>query len=252
MTLLTKSTDTTPPTDRFHTCPHPHHTPYSEINLPPILFRMDAPIGQDLPDLSPLRENGQVARDHEDKEIWDFPFLPRYITSSPPGWLLEYWMRTDPRLTYRDIRVRMAGPLHLRPHENALNMRRERDARRPLRLSCWTYRRGTPGRLNKIDVERVERWSIDQIRYNTTMDVVYADGGPVRLEDRALAAHTPATYPLDYFLNQGRTEIPSERIRVAQSVFFRLSERAKQLGLGSWRQLPDNEWPDTFRYNISR
>lgn len=84
------------------------------------------------------------------------------------------------------------------------------------------------------------------------MDVVYADGGPVRLEDRALAAHTPATYPLDYFLNQGRTEIPSERIRVAQSVFFRLSERAKQLGLGSWRQLPDNEWPDTFRYNISR
>ncbi|KAB8270223.1 hypothetical protein BDV30DRAFT_215469 [Aspergillus minisclerotigenes] len=252
MTLLTKSPDTTPPTDRFHTCPHPHHTPYSEINLPPVLFRMDAPIGQDLPDLSPLRENGQVARDHEDKEIWDFPFLPRYITSSPPGWLLEYWMRTDPRLTYRDIRVRMAGPLHLRPHENALNMRRERDARRPLRLSCWTYRRGTPGRLNKIDVERVERWSIDQIRYNTTMDVVYADGGPVRLEDRALAAHTPATYPLDYFLNQGRTEIPSERIRVAQSVFFRLSERAKQLGLGSWRQLPDNEWPDTFRYNISR
>ncbi|KAE8142229.1 hypothetical protein BDV38DRAFT_278402 [Aspergillus pseudotamarii] len=253
VTLLTKSTDTSPPTDRYHTCPHPHHFPYSEVNLPPILFRMDSPIRQDLPDLSPLRENGQVVRDHEGKEIWDFPFLPRYVTNNPPGWLLEYWMRTDPRLTYRDIRVRMTAPLHLRPNENALNMRRERDARRPLRLSCWTYRRGAPGRLNKIDVERVERWSVDQIRYNTTMDVVYADGGgPVHLADRALAAHTPATYPLDYFLDQGRAEIPSERIRAAQSVFFRLSERAKQLGFASWRQLPAHEWPDTFRYNISR
>ncbi|KAE8383221.1 hypothetical protein BDV26DRAFT_287726 [Aspergillus bertholletiae] len=213
---------------------------------------MDSPIGQPLPGLSPLGENGQVVRDHEGKEILDFPFLPRYITTKPPGWLLEYWIRTDPRLTYRDICVRMVAPPHLRPTENALNMRRERDARHPLHLSCWTYRRGIPSRLNKVDVERVERWSVDQIRFNTTMDVVYTDGVPVHLADRALESHTPSTYPLDYFLNQGRREVPSKRIIVAQSVFFRLSERAKELGLTSWRELPDNEWPVAFKHNISR
>ncbi|KAE8354314.1 hypothetical protein BDV28DRAFT_164329 [Aspergillus coremiiformis] len=246
---------TTPPKDRFHTCTHPYHSRYSELNLPPLLFRMDAPTEQDLPDLNYLVENGQVARDHEGKEIWDYHFLPRYITSNPTGWLLEFWMRTDPRLTYRDVRARMPAPAHLKPAENALNMRRERDARRPLRLSCWTSRRGTPGRINKIDVERVEHWSFDQIRYNTTMAIVYADGGrgqPLHLTDHALATCPPTCYPLDYFLNQGRTDVPSARILHALELFFNLSERAKKLGLESWRQLPDSEWPENFKYHHSR
>ncbi|KAB8078397.1 hypothetical protein BDV29DRAFT_166297 [Aspergillus leporis] len=164
-------------------------------------------------------------------------------------------MRTDPRLTYRDIRARMSAPAHLKPAENALNMRRERDARRPLHLSCWTYRRGAPGRMTKIDIERVEHWSFDQIRYNTTMDIVYADGGrgqAFQLADRAFADAVSTTYPLDYFLNMGRGEMPSDRILAAQGLFFRLSERARALGLTSWRLLPDTEHPESFRYNTGR
>ncbi|KAF7597371.1 hypothetical protein BBP40_006312 [Aspergillus hancockii] len=246
---------TTHPEDRYHTCPHPYHSPFSEVHLPPLLFRMDAPIDEDLPQLNPLVENGQVAHDHEGKEIRAFPFLPRYITSNPSGWLLEYWMRTDLRLTYRDIRARMSASARLKPAENALNMRRERDARRPLHLSCWTYRRGAVGRMTKIDIERVEHWSLDQIRYNTTMDIVYADGGDgeaFQLADRALASADPMTYPLDYFLDMGRGEMPSERILAAQGIFFRLSERARELGLASWRFLPEGEYPDSFRYNTGR
>lgn len=215
---------------------------------------MDAPIEQDLPEVPVLVENDEIALDHEGKPIRDFPFLPRYITCSPVGWLLEYWMRSDNRLAYRDIRARMACPVRLKPAENALNMRRERDARRPLHLSCWTNRRGTPGRINKIDIERVELWSIDQVRFNTTMNIVYADSGggaPLCLADRALASHNPTNYPLDFFLTQGRGETPSGRVGAAQNVFFRLSERANELGLGSWKELPE-EWPDSFRYNVNR
>ncbi|KAE8150406.1 hypothetical protein BDV25DRAFT_112577 [Aspergillus avenaceus] len=240
-----------PPEDRFHTCPHPYHSEYSEQNLPPLLFRMEPPVEPKLPELPYLLDKGEFVLDMEGREMRDFPFLPRYISCNPSGWLLEYWLRTDPRLTYKDIRGRMTAPAIMRPAENALNMRREREARRSLRLSCWNYRRGATGRLAKIDLERVENWSYDQIRFNTTMDITYTKSGqPYQLKDKALSGdRTARTYPLDFFLDQGAIKTPSDRVRAAQSEFFRLSERAKQLGITSWRQLPDHEFPESFRYN---
>lgn len=38
------------------------------------------------------------------RPIRDFKFLPRYIATNVPVWLLKYWFRTNRRLTYGDIR----------------------------------------------------------------------------------------------------------------------------------------------------
>ncbi|KAF9890964.1 hypothetical protein FE257_005221 [Aspergillus nanangensis] len=249
--LPTTPCNHTIPPDQYHTCPHPHHDGYSQTNLPPLLFRLEPLPRENLPVISTLVENGRTVKDYDGVELRDFPFLPRYITSKPSGWLLEFWMRTDHRLTYRDIKARMVSPHHERPMENALNMRRERDVRNPLGLSCWTPRRGNHGRISRIDVERVERWSLDQITYNTTMDIEYrpdpADAHrmvPFRLRAKPLAtAPQPTYYPLDTFLDLPRPHVPSRRLMASLDTFHRLAERAVQLDLRHWRLLPDRDLP---------
>ncbi|KAF7165344.1 hypothetical protein CNMCM5623_009549 [Aspergillus felis] len=242
------------PPDRYHTCVNSHHAAYSENNLPPLLFRLEAPEPNDLPPLRNLVENGQVVKGHDGRPLRAFPFLPRYISVRPAAWLLEYWMRTDPRLTYRDIKARMVVPAAQRPRENSLNMRRERQCRTPLALSCWTSHCRTVG---KVEVERVARWSLDQIRYNTTMEIEYRKGAgdqrtAVRLRSRTLAGGAAAYYPLDLFLDGEELHVPSQRIREALSLFWQLSERASRLRLGSWRLLPAEELPDAWRRGTQR
>jgi hypothetical protein len=249
--------DDTPP-DRYHTCINTHHAAYSENNLPPLLFRLEAPPFDDLPPLTNLIENNQVVKDHDGRPLRAFSFLPRYISIRPAAWLLEYWMRTDPRLTYRDIKARMVVPAEQRPRENTLNMRRERQCRNPLALSCWTSHRRAVG---KVEVERVARWSLDQIRYNTTMEIEYGRGAgrspgdqrtAVRLRSRTLAGGAPAYCPLDLFLDGGEVHVPSQRIREALSLFWQLSERASRLRLGSWRLLSAEELPEAWRPGTQR
>ncbi|THC97285.1 hypothetical protein EYZ11_003233 [Aspergillus tanneri] len=246
--------DTTPPVAN-HTCHHPYHSQYSESNLPPLLFRMDQPLNTQLGVLSNLIENGQEVTDHEGSAIRDFPFLPRYISSQPPTWLLEYWMRTDYRLTYRDIKARMTTPEDQKPTENALNMRREREVRAPLSLSCWTARRGRANRISRIDIERVEFWTIDQVKFNTTMEIEYRQTEtelypvPFRLRAKSLASAPVATvyYPLDTFLEGDGSHAPSSRITVALDIFYELSERALARGMDSWRQLPAHDIPVSWK-----
>ncbi|GIK00462.1 hypothetical protein Aspvir_004487 [Aspergillus viridinutans] len=244
------------PPDRYHTCVNAHHAAYSENNLPPLLFRLEVPSFDDLPPLKNLVENGQVVKDRDGRPLRAFPFLPRYISIRPAAWLLEYWMRTDPRLTYRDIKARMVVPAAQLPRENSLNMRRERQCRTPLALSCWSSHRRTVG---KVEVERVARWSLDQIRYNTTMEIEYARGpGPgdqrtaMRLRSRTLAGGAPAYHPLGLFLDGEEVHVPSQRICEALSLFWQLSERASRLRLGSWRLLPADELPETWRRGTQR
>ncbi|KAH1792040.1 hypothetical protein KXX36_004190 [Aspergillus fumigatus] len=232
------------PPDKYHTCINSHHAVYSENNLP-LLFRLEAPRFEDLPPLSNLIENDQVVKDHDGRPIRAFPFLPRYISIRPAAWLLEYWMRTDPRLTYRDIKARMVVPAAQRPRENTINMHRERQCRNPLALSCWTSHRHAVG---KVEVERVARWSLDQIRDPGSGDQRTA----VRLRSRTLAGGAPAYYPLDSFLDGGDVHVPSQRIGEALSLFWQLSERASRLRLGSWRLLPDEELPEAWRRGTQR
>ncbi|RHZ44410.1 uncharacterized protein CDV56_102668 [Aspergillus thermomutatus] len=251
-TQLTCHHDDTP--DRYHTCVNDYHAAYSENNLPPLLFRMETPAFDNLPPLRDLVENNRVVKDRDGRPIRDFPFLPRYISIRPAGWLLEYWMRTDQRLAYRDIKSRMAVPEAQRPRENSLNMRRERECRNPLALSCWTSHRSTVG---KVEVERVARWSLDQIKYNTTMEIEYRRGPDnrrtaVRLRSKTLAGGVPAYYPLDLFLDGGELHSPSQRVREALSLFWQLSERASRLQLGSWKLLPADELPEAWRRRAQR
>ncbi|KAH3200355.1 hypothetical protein KXX02_000949 [Aspergillus fumigatus] len=132
------------PPDKYHTCINSHHAVYSENNLP-LLFRLEAPRFEDLPPLSNLIENDQVVKDHDGRPIRAFPFLPRYISIRPAAWLLEYWMRTDPRLTYRDIKARMVVPAAQRPRENTINMDPgSGDQRTAVRLRSRTLAGGAP------------------------------------------------------------------------------------------------------------
>lgn len=175
----------------------------------------------------------------------NFTFLPRYISVQVPGWLLEYWSRTDPRLTYRDIIARMVGEPDNLPTENTLNMRREREARGPLGLSCWANSRS---KITRAELRRVEGWTIDQIWHNTTMDIEYTpDMTPFRLRAKTLVDVNNDNdddddphryYPLNTFLENGqRRHVPSPRTAATINFFYKLAEQALKEGLESWEVL---------------
>ncbi|KAL1956262.1 hypothetical protein VTO42DRAFT_7522 [Malbranchea cinnamomea] len=230
-----------PPTPD-HTCHHPYHSQYSNNNLPPLLFQLDPPDHTASGDIGFLIENGEWILDSEGRPVRDFPFLPRHIAVRPPAWLLEYWMRTDSRLTYRDIKARMIGSHANLPSDNVLNMRREREARLPLGLSCWTSRRGG---ITKAEVERVEKLTDDQIAYNTTMIVEYTanpDGSgkkPVCLRSKSIKSSSFKRFPLTTFLNSD-TELhtPSSRLTATIDLLQELQSTATTLGIENWRNLP--------------
>ncbi|PLB43172.1 hypothetical protein P170DRAFT_370236, partial [Aspergillus steynii IBT 23096] len=243
------------PPDEDHTCDHPYHSQYWEGNLPPLLFRLDPPMDREHGVVEELEEHGAVVTGHDGAPIRDFPFLPRYVSSNPPTWLVEYWMRTDARLTYRDIKARMTAPRDEQPTENALNMRREREVRNPLGLSCWAARRGRTSRVSRVDLERMERWTYDQIYMNTTMDIEYRFTGssshpvPFRLRSKSLTSEpVPAVYfNLDTFVEGDGSHVPSERTITAMDTFFEVSERALARGLDSWRRLPRGDIPVAWK-----
>lgn len=207
-----------------------------------------------LPKLKHLEENGQVVYDSNGNPIRNFVFLPRYISVRPAAWLIEYWLRTDPRLTYRDIKARMVVEPALQPKDNSINMRREREVRGPLGLSCWTARL-SDAHIARVEVERIERWSLDQIRYNTTMIVEYLpafpgtnDDIPFRLRSKSLIPGSqPQYFPLTTFLDRYHMWVPRKRTQLTQSLYWRLKDRAKELGLRTWQLLPEEELPETWK-----
>ncbi|KAK2875608.1 hypothetical protein FQN49_001568 [Arthroderma sp. PD_2] len=235
----------------LHTCFHPYHSAYSLANLPPLLFRLDAPTEPPMPPvIQYLTKDGAVAYASEGNAIKDFQFLPRYISVRVSGWLLEYWMRTDPRLTYRDIKARMTAKRNEIPSDNALNMRREREARLPLGLSCWTTRRGE---ITRTEVERADRWSQPQISLNTTMSIGYSvsnetgERTPVCLLMKRLDGGQPRRYDLDTFMD-GRQgpHIPGSRITAAVQLLYQLQDFANTLGVKDWRYLPAEYFPESW------
>lgn len=148
-------------------------------------------------------------------------------------------MRTDGKLTYKDIIGRMTAQSAELPKENTLNMRREREARGPLGLSCWTNTRAC---ITKLELKRVENLTIDQVALNTTMDVAYQRKGlkeliPGRLRSRTLTNAPPRYYDIGFFLDleSGETiHTPSFRIKETIRFFHELSQAARDQGLESW------------------
>ncbi|KAL2003987.1 hypothetical protein VTN02DRAFT_1283 [Thermoascus thermophilus] len=68
---------------------------------------------------------------------------------------------------------------------------------------------------------------------------------PLRLRAKTLVPAQPVYFPLDTFLANGRRHIPSRRIARATDLFYRLSEKALERKLDSWRQLDPRELPWT-------
>ncbi|KAK2801715.1 hypothetical protein FQN50_007630 [Emmonsiellopsis sp. PD_5] len=250
VSLSTDTADTSPP-DAYHTCWHPVCSRFSDSHLPPILFQLDPPRDRSTSLLPMLKENGRAVLDYDGVGIRDFPFLPRYISVRPAAWQLEFWMRSDSRLTYRDIKARMSVAKSQLPNDNSLNMRREREARTRLGLSCWTTRRGG---VTRAEMERVDRLNHDQVALNTTMDIVYpawhVDGQrsvPVCLRDRNLSGEEGDQYPLDYFLDGEARHQPGRRLANALELLEVLWERVAYSGVSDWRRLPADQLPSAWR-----
>lgn len=186
-------------------------------------------------------ENGQVVQDHQGNPVRNFSFLPRYISVRPSGWLIEFWMRSDTRLTYRDIKARMSAPTEELPSDNVLNMRRERDARKPLGLSCWTARRGG---VTKAEIERIEQLSPENVAYNTALKVYRGFDVPM-LESKSFYPNTtPHYYPVNAFLDSGETtHSPGPRLESCIQLLFDLQVLATETGLDDWRHLPEDKLP---------
>ncbi|EQL33215.1 hypothetical protein BDFG_04659 [Blastomyces dermatitidis ATCC 26199] len=238
------------PPEANHTCHHIETQSCSDENLPPLLFQLDPPTAPSTTPIPNLVENGQEVKDHDGAVIRDFPFLPRYISKRPLAWQLEYWMRLDSRLTYRDIKARMTVEKADLPSDNSLNMRREREARAPLGLSCWTIRRGA---VTRAEIERVEKLNREQVRLNTTMDVEYSDkladeraAVPERLRARNLAGTPPACYPLDMFLVNNLFHVPSTRLAEALALHEQLLEAVANSNVNNWRELPLDQLPPSW------
>lgn len=190
-----------------------------------------------------LIEEGDKVMDSRGKPVRHFPFLPRHISQQPPAWLLEFWMRSDDRLGYADIKARMRGfPL---PADNTLNMRRERSARKPLGLSCWNEKRTDP---TKTELERFEKLTKEQLMFNTTMEVVVTGGRPSHLRARSLNPRAPPQrYSLTIFLDGHTAHVPSNRLLATIRLHERLVSRAQELRLVSWKDLPDSEHPQSWK-----
>lgn len=162
---------------------------------------------------------------------------------------MEYWMRSDPRLTYRDLKARMTAAKEDLPSDNALNMRREREARLPLGLSCWTTRRGE---ITKTEVERVERWSHDQITLNTTLDIEYTRRPGTRpvaifLLSKSLVEAPPCKYDICTFLDESQQpHTPGPRIRAAIELLFQLQDAVITCGVSGWKDLPSEYLPRSW------
>lgn len=197
------------------------------------------------PHIERLVENGQVVMDDYGRHICDYPFLPRYISSSPPSWLIEFWCRTDRRLTYNDIRARMTAPVAHRPTDSQFSSRRDREVRGPLGLSCWVPRWGP---ITRVEVERVERWSNDQVTLNTTMALEFVDfpgegSFLLCLRAKMLAPGNPQYYPLNCCLHPVMRWNHSDRIQEIFDLYHVLRDRARVLGLRTWQILPKEELP---------
>lgn len=191
---------------------------------------------------------GTVILDYHGIPIRDFDFLPRHISIRPPGWLLEFWMRTDLRLTYQDLRARMVREPSQRPQDFMLDMMREEDARWPLGLSHWQEM--TNEHISRIEVKRVERWTPDQIRLNTTMSVKYTDSTSNPRAEKLMSkrldnlSEDGEEYDLDSFKYRDHT--PSAKLVSTIEFFFDLTNRARQQHCRSWCDLPDNQIPRSW------
>lgn len=202
---------------------------------------LEKPILNDEEEVQALQENGQVAMSISGKPIRDFPFLPRYIATNAPAWLLEYWFRTDSRLKYNDILMRMAIPLEKWPSMvSYINTVRNR-FRNMLGLSSWASHQGA---IKLAEVELVDRWTYEQIYLNTTMVIEYGTqaGGvstvPQYLRSKMLLSGVPRYYNVGTFCGNGESFRPSDRMERTMDLLIQLKRKAQQLGLATWQLVP--------------
>ena len=212
---------------------------WSAQNLPAELFRLEPPAGWGRNTLRDLVIQGQVAQKNN-RPYKAFP-IPPHISVYPESWrLVMYGDRTDPRLTYRDLVVRM------RPDEKhgllstqTMSMQRTR-FRDQLGLACWMKRPEFPS-LNEM--LKTEQYSWDSVRHNTTLPV--RPWGLVRpvLEPGAFPV-TPL--PLNTFTGAGRYHTPSPRLKMVFKEIGDLQGLAFDKGCPHWIFLPNRDKPDAW------
>lgn len=250
-----------PYSDALVTTPFPHSDEWSEENLPEILFYIKPPRspyqGQAV---QPLMEEGKPVMAQNGNQLRDLPVLPRRISLDVPGWLVEAWRRTDPRINYADILDRQIEDHKLKLTKitsNAFQNHCRRECR--MILGLWTSydRRDIP---HRTDVEAVEGLTYNNIKLNTILQI--CQDHPDRLNKVSLVKRAQDgcgkyyaeprvfddtnildnTFPMDYFVL--RSEISTilhsmdSSMIAAWELSLVLSERASIHGVSHWSKLP--------------
>lgn len=256
------------------TSPFPHQDEWSEDNLPVILFYVKPPKSiYDKQEPGLLKEDGKVVKvdksgklDENGTALRDIEILPRHISLLVPGWLVEAWRRTDPRITYADILDRQTedADLGLRKlRKNALQNHSRRQCR--MVLNSWTSyeRRQVP---HRTDVQSIESLSYQNIMLNTILNVCPSqqdrltkvrlvrrsqdDSGRFYSEPLEVTAMNlyQTTFPIDHFILE--SEVPQDGLHsmdrsmlAAWELTLILQERTRIHGLSHWKHLADRCLP---------
>jgi len=223
---------------------------FTAADLPPLLFRIEPykerfRIGNDdipVPVLHDQATNRPVVT-NRGATLRFFSFLPRYISHTVPGALLEFWFRLDYRLEMNDILMRIESPPGNMVRANTLNMRRNR-FRHTINVQAWMDCRTFPPQ-HDLDVAR--QYSAYQICLNTCMKVDLANSrflkptfNNISCQPNALTGWVDAGIAGDYFLTQVVTSIPTRRMVGILALLQRTQELAIVLGHG-------NAW-DNYKY----
>lgn len=237
---------------------------FSVVDLPDILFRLEAPPDrfndpenpdQDLP--VPLLYDAatrQPITNSQGDGLRYFAFLPRYIAKDTPGCMLEFWFRLDFRLEMNDVRMRIerdgAGVI---PSGNTLNMRRIR-FRENLKAYAWGASRIWPveGELKVLD-----DLTAHQICLNTSMEIdtrslrlLKPTFDPLDVKCAAPLGYFPSGLKMDKFLADPSGPIPSQRMmsrmllrRRLQTLVSIMRPGAAGISRLAWRSLDARDAP---------
>ena len=137
-----------------------------------------------------------------------------------------------------------------RPLNRALDEMRENEVRWPLGLSNW---KDYHSHIPRIEVERVGLWSLDQIQFNTTMEIGYSEGTsprPIYLKYKQFHEHTQPVGQFDLHTFTTSPDRASEQLRLTIDLLHNLSNRARQLGFQSWSDLPHEHLPRSWEPRI--
>lgn len=233
-----------PPTNLTSTTsPHPYDA-FRESNLPPLVFQIEEDTARSaalkqIPVPFLVDQAGAPVTGANGEQLRYFSYLPRYISVDLPGFLIEFFLRLDPRCNPNDMRDRMvvAG----RPGSNAFQMRASR-FRKSVGAVTWG---GTSEEASKTEILFLSGLRQEQFDANSCMLIDPAGGRFIKPQVNGLKVIGRVLTDLSptHFLKPSQTaHVPSPRMANNIKTLHTLQVAAVKQGLGTssynWLALP--------------